>query len=54
MSSVVYPKHRCYCGSEHCGPFQCRFYKSEDEMKLEQEEFYKQWAQMEARDSEQA
>ena len=51
--SVVFPKHKCFCGSNYCGPFQCRFYKDEEQMKMEQEEFWKQWAVMEARDSEQ-
>lgn len=50
--NVVYPKHRCFCGSNYCGPFQCRFYKDEEQMKLEQEEFWKQWAVMEAREAD--
>ena len=45
-------KYTCYCGSKECPPAQCRFYKDETQFKKEIDEFYKQWAQMEARDYE--
>jgi len=49
---LIYPKHRCFCGSDHCGPFACRFFKNAEEAKQAHEEFDKQWQTMESREAD--